>query len=79
MRSTVGGGDKVHIKYLDHDLRGHLELLPGANVEAVSADMLLDSGAGVTALSEKVIHQLEQQWSGRELSRLYTGELGPTE
>lgn len=45
---TVDGGDEVHVKYLNHHLRGHLEL-PGAHVGAVSVDILLNSGAVVTA------------------------------
>lgn len=74
MGITVGGGDNVYIEHLNWHLRGRLEL-PKADVGVVSVDVLLDSGSGETGLSEGVLHRLQQQWLGRELSRSYISVL----
>lgn len=48
--------------------RGRLEL-HGADVGAVSVEILLDPGVGVTALSEDVFHRVQQPWKARGVSR----------
>lgn len=84
MRVRYGNGDDTgvelarcdaapHIAPWESHLCGLLEL-PGV-AGTVDVKLLLDSGSGVTELSENMSHQLREPWPEVKLRRPYAGSI----